>query len=455
MHKPRILIVEDEVVAVRDLREQLILLGYEPVANAAQGEEAIALAGELRPDLVLTEIDLPGNMDGIAAARAIRERFALPVVFLTAFTSDEVLNRAKLAEPYGYIIKPFKERELRTVIEVALYKHGVETQLRQSHEVQAAILRTALDGFWLIDMQGRVLEVNDACCQMHGYSREEMLGKTISDFEMVDTPEHIAASMAHIRQTGSARFEGRHRCKIGPPIDLEINVNYLPHSGGRFFAFMRDIAARKHLQEERDVTVRLFEVVNGKNNLHDLMQAATLLLRDWSGCSSVGIRLKMGAEFPYFEVRGFPGKFVQAASRLCQHDAAGQVVSDSAGHPVLQCLCGNVIAGRFDPTEPFFTVRGSFWTNSTTDLLANTTEAERQARTRNCCRGENYESMALVPLRVGETTLGLLQLNDRRRGRFTPERIKFFERLADSLAIAIADRTANEATLRSVQEFSD
>ena len=189
MNKPRILIVEDEAIVARDIRQQLLQLGYDPVANIARGEEAVALAGELHPDLVLMDIHLAGKMDGIAAAQAIRERFALPVVFLAALAGDEMLNRAKLAEPFGCIIKPFEERELRTVIEVALYKHGAEVRLRQSHTEQEAILRTALDGFWLIDMRGRILEVNDACSQMHGYSREEMVGKTISDFEMEDSPE--------------------------------------------------------------------------------------------------------------------------------------------------------------------------------------------------------------------------------------------------------------------------
>src|ERR1035437_2948537 len=189
MNKPRILIVEDEAIVARDIRQQLLQLGYDPVANSARGEEAVALAGELHPDLVLMDIHLAGKMDGIAAAQAIRERFALSVVFLAALAGDEMLHCAKLAQPFGCIIKPFEERELRTDIEVALYKHGAEVRLRQSHTEQEAILRTALDGFWLIDMRGRILEVNDACSQMHGYSREEMVGKTISDFEMEDSPE--------------------------------------------------------------------------------------------------------------------------------------------------------------------------------------------------------------------------------------------------------------------------
>ena len=122
MTKPRILIVEDEAIIALDIGQQLARLGYETVGHASEGEEAVRMAGESRPDLVLMDIQLGGDMDGIAAAKLIRERHRLPIVFLTAFAADDILARAKLIEPFGYILKPFSERELRTVLEMALYK---------------------------------------------------------------------------------------------------------------------------------------------------------------------------------------------------------------------------------------------------------------------------------------------------------------------------------------------
>ena len=142
----------------------------------------------------------------------------------------------------------------------------------------------------------------------------------------------------------------------------------------------------------------------------------TALLREWSGCEAVGIRLRQGDDFPYFETRGFPPEFVLAENRLCAVDAEGEIQRDSQGKPLLECMCGNVLCGRFDPAKPFFTAHGSFWTNCTSQLLASTTEADRQVRTRNRCNGQGYESVALVALRVSGETFGLLQLNDRRRG---------------------------------------
>lgn len=170
-------------------------------------------------------------------------------------------------------------------------------------------------------------------------------------------------------------------------------------------------------------------------------------LRAWSGCDAVGIRLRDGHDYPYFETRGFPGEFVRLESRLCATDGAGRPILDESGAPKLECMCGNVIQGRFNPDLPFFTAQGSFWTNSTTALLAGTTEADRQSSTRNRCNRAGYESVALVPLRFGDRTFGLLQFNDRREGRFTPDLIAFLECMADNVALAL-ERLETEKALQ-------
>ncbi len=143
--KSRVLIVEDELIVARDIAQQLIDLGYGLAGSATTGEDAVALACELRPDLVLMDIQLAGDMDGIAAAQIIRAKFAVPVVFLTAFAADDVLERAKLTEPFGYILKPFAERELRTVLAMALYKHQAEAKLLTSTRQLKALSQRVLE----------------------------------------------------------------------------------------------------------------------------------------------------------------------------------------------------------------------------------------------------------------------------------------------------------------------
>ncbi|MDJ0764016.1 MAG: ATP-binding protein [Myxococcota bacterium] len=206
---------------------------------------------------------------------------------------------------------------------------------------------------------------------------------------------------------------------------------------------------------EREITLRLIKVIGNTEELRDLIKEVTALMSEWSGCEAVGIRLKEGDDFPYYETRGFPATFVQLERSLCIPDSNGRPICDSLGNPVLECMCGNVIQGRFNASLPFFTEGGSFWSNSTSDLLASSTEEDRQARTRNRCNGEGYESVALIPLRHGAKQLGLLQFNDSRRDRFDADLIALLECLAVNLSIGLAQRMATEEQLRSEMRLKE
>jgi len=198
-----------------------------------------------------------------------------------------------------------------------------------------------------------------------------------------------------------------------------------------------DITDRKQAEEERLMSVEFLRLVNESRNSDELIRAAMLFFQERSGCEAVGIRLREGDDYPYFEAHGFPEEFVLLENHLCDYNENGEVIRDSRGNPVIECMCGNVICERFDPSKSFFTSSGSFWSNCTTELLASTNEADRQARTRNRCNGEGYESVALIPLRLGQERLGLLQLNDREKGRFSTATIALWERLAGYLSVAL------------------
>ncbi len=149
MNGRRILIVEDEALVARDLGDRLEALGYQPAGLAASGEQALALARQSRPDLVLMDIHLQGGMDGIAVALDLRRQFRIPAVFLTAYSEDSTLERAKQAEPYGYLLKPFEDRELRAALEIALHRHTLDEEIRRLtriydvlSQVNQAIVRT-------------------------------------------------------------------------------------------------------------------------------------------------------------------------------------------------------------------------------------------------------------------------------------------------------------------------
>ena len=128
MTKAQIMVVEDEGIVALNVENSLKGLGYEVLDVVASGEEAIEEAERTRPDLVLMDIMLEGDMDGVEAAEQIRERFNIPVIYLTAHADDDTLQRARITEPFGYLLKPFEERELHTTIEIGLYKHKVEEE---------------------------------------------------------------------------------------------------------------------------------------------------------------------------------------------------------------------------------------------------------------------------------------------------------------------------------------
>ena len=131
MDRVRILIVEDEGLIARDVEDMVRNAGYEVCAVVGTGEEAIERAEKTRPDLILMDIILRGAMDGVEAAEKIRERFNIPVIYLTAHTDENTLQRAKLTEPLGYTLKPVEQKELITVIEMALYKNEMEIRLKE------------------------------------------------------------------------------------------------------------------------------------------------------------------------------------------------------------------------------------------------------------------------------------------------------------------------------------
>ena len=206
-----------------------------------------------------------------------------------------------------------------------------------------------------------------------------------------------------------------------------------------------DRSIRLGREEAVEALLDAIQIMSVERDTDQMVRSLLSCVRDWTGFEAVGLRLREGCDYPYFQVQGFPEEFVAMENSLCVRNCDGSAVLDSVGNPVIECMCGNVIRGRADPSLPFFTPGGSFWTNSTTDLLASTTEADRQARTRNRCNGEGYESVALIPLRASGETIGLLQLNDTRRDRLDLFTISTLERIAGAVGMTIVERWSTEA----------
>lgn len=187
MSIPKILVVEDERIVAKDIQINLQQLGYLVPAVAASGEQAISKAAETSPDLVLMDINLKGEIDGVEAARQIYTRFNIPVIYLTAYSDDTTLERAKLTDPLGYILKPFKARELHATIQMALSKHQMEKKLKENEQWLAAVLKSIGDALIATDIKGLVTFMNPVAEALTGWKKEDALGRDTREvFDIVN-----------------------------------------------------------------------------------------------------------------------------------------------------------------------------------------------------------------------------------------------------------------------------
>ena len=334
-----------------------------------------------------------------------------------------------------------------------------EQALRQSRERFHRLFDEVLEGIAVADLDlGIVVDCNRAFQELTGYRRAELVGAPFARLHPEDCLQPLLDQLREVlgAEGGGRTLETRLRTRAGEEKEIQIRVNPVTLGSRRYAqGLFTDLTERRRLEREREATLELLRLLNQPSLTHELIALVARFLQDWTGCEAVGIRLREGEDFPYFETRGFPADFVRMESRLCARDCAGEPIRDPDGNPVLECMCGNILCGRFDPRLPFFTPNGSFWSNGTTGLLASSSDQERQARTRNRCNGQGYESVALIPLRSGALTLGLLQVNDRARDRFTPDLIQFLERTGHQLGLALAQRQAQEALRISEKRFRD
>jgi PAS domain S-box-containing protein len=207
--KVKILIVEDESIVAMDVKNRLIRLGYEVCGLASSGEEAIQKTIQSRPGLILMDIRLKGQMDGIIAAEQIRGWYDVPIVFLTAYSDDTTLQRAKLTEAFGYLLKPLEERELHITIEMALYKHRMERKLKESEQWLFTTLNSIGDAVIATDVQGSIKFMNPVAEALTGWPQPEALGqpiKVIFNLIHAETGQPIANPAEQALQDGKTVY---------------------------------------------------------------------------------------------------------------------------------------------------------------------------------------------------------------------------------------------------------
>ncbi|HEY9245269.1 MAG TPA: response regulator [Candidatus Methanoperedens sp.] len=194
MKKINVLVVEDESIVAEDIRRTLEKLGYMVPSVVSSGEMALEKIKEKDIDIVFMDIVLKGEMDGIETASQIRSRFNIPVVYLTAYSDEKILQRAKITEPFGYIIKPFKEREIKINIEIALYKHRIENELKESKKFYESVLEGIVSGVWVTDRNDTISYANKGLLTIMGLKPKQIVGiHVLKDFPEFFRPYYIKA----------------------------------------------------------------------------------------------------------------------------------------------------------------------------------------------------------------------------------------------------------------------
>jgi PAS domain S-box-containing protein len=267
MAKTQIMVVEDESIVAEDIKRSLQTMGYEVPVVLSSGEEAIEKAEQIKPDLVVMDIVLRGKKNGIDAAGQIRAMLNIPVIYLTAYADEKILERAKITEPFGYIIKPFEDRELHSVIEMALYKHGMEKKLRESQDWLSTVLNSIVDAVVATDANGCVMFMNPVAESLTGWKQEEAEGKVLEKiFKIVkeETEEKVDDPVKKVLSEGKVVGLANHTvliAKDGTRISIDDSGAPIRDTKGNIIGVVlvfHDITERRKM--ERDLEEKLEEL---------------------------------------------------------------------------------------------------------------------------------------------------------------------------------------------------
>ena len=272
MDKKKILIVEDERIIAEDIERTLQNFNYEVISVVSSGVDAIRIVRDKKPDMVLMDIVLDGDMNGVEVAEKIRKVHRVPIIYLTAYADEKTLTNAKVTDPFGYILKPFDERELRTTIEMAFYKYKMENALVESEKFLRHIIDIDPNIIFVKDLDFKYVLVNKAMSELYGIPIEKMIGKTDLELANISNLTLIEAKRYHsddkfVINTGKPKFiiEAPFTFKRGKRKWFQTNKVpiTLKNSQRGILGVAVDITARKETEEELKKSVkklkRIFE----------------------------------------------------------------------------------------------------------------------------------------------------------------------------------------------------
>ncbi|PPD58013.1 MEDS domain-containing protein [Dehalogenimonas etheniformans] len=333
------------------------------------------------------------------------------------------------------------------LIESSTHRQTRQAMQRQQEQILATY-RSMREGLCLhelvFDDSGkavdyRILDVNPAFEAATGLERAKSIGQKASVLYGTGKPPYFDV-YERVALTGEPEsFE-----TYFPPMGKHFSISVFSPGKNRFGTIFSDITERKNQESKQALLNGILKILNRHDSLQAIVGDTLRLIKQTTGFEAVGLRLCQGDDYPYFGIDGFTDEFVREENFLCHRGGDGRVLKDPSGRPVLECTCGLLISGRELPDMPCFTPAGGFWTNNSTDLLSLTPEEDPRINPRNRCIHTGFASVGLFPVTAGNEIVGLLQLNDRQAGRFTPEQVNFFESIAANIGMALQRLSAEE-----------
>jgi PAS domain S-box-containing protein len=422
----KILIVEDETIEALDIKKMLESFGYDVPSVVLNGETAVETAKKIRPDLILMDIILKGKLDGISAAKKIQE-LNIPVIFLTAHSDDEAVERAKKTEPYGYLVKPYDPLDLKNTVEFAFYKHAMDEKLKKSEKKYRNIIENLQDAYLRADTQGTIVMASPSAAHMFNYnSPEEMIGQSVLNvYSDPDTRKLMLEKLEKHSKLEGYEFKGLR--KDGTTFWLSMNSQPY-HENNKIMgveSFLRDITEPKEFEKKIEKLYRLYATLSQINQ-------AVVRIKDQE--SFYKIICNVCVEFGKFKM-AWIGSVDEATGKVTPIVHAGY----EAGY--LDTVNVNVNglnspSNRAMKTKKFILIKdvrdelNRFWVN----------EALKR----------DYNSMAVIPIKLKTKVIAMLYIYSSEINFFTREELDLIREMTMDISFAVTTlNSENERKLLS------
>jgi len=461
-----ILVVDDSPVNLRLLSESLNRENYRVIV-ADSGQAAIDAVQIQLPDLILLDICMP-DMDGYDVCKhfkSVRLTADIPIIFISALNDATDKIKGLQLGAVDYITKPFDIDEVRTRVKTQIELHFLrkkmqdeidahklaEDKLQAALEHSHALLELNPDLIFIYDQNGVYQECHTASSGLLYRPKEDLIGKNIKDI--------LPPAIADLLYSSLQKAYTENSLQVAEyPMTIDDNEMFfeariVKFSENRLMAVVRDITKEKLNIKLQQLNSTVLSILNSQCDFGEAVSSLLFTIKEEFKYDAVGLRFKNLADFPYFAQHGFADDFLLMENSLIEKDDRGGVCRDENGNIRLECTCGAVLMEKTDTKYPFFTEKGSFWTNNSIPLLDVPLDLDPRLNPRNNCIHKGYASVALIPIHAAKQVIGLLQLNCKKTNRFNLEIIHLFERLGESIGIAFQRKQAEETLRQSEDKY--